>query len=125
MVDGDEYALYLAKQPKAVTCSPPFALSSWVTSQKRYAIMKNSQNRFALLASRGATSRRTDLRAVQVCLLVGHVLTVAAALRALTSLPLTEKELFLGTFLLIALNAPLVAAGAALELLIRNRLADT
>lgn len=80
--------------------------------------MKNRLSRFA---RRPATSRQNDLRAVQVCLLLGHVLTMAAGLRSLVALPLTEKELFLGKFLLIGLNVPLVAAGATLELLIRVR----
>jgi hypothetical protein len=81
------------------------------------------KNRFFQFAHRSVTSRRVDLRAVQICLLIAHILMVAAGLRGLTTLSLTEKELFLGTFLLIALNGPLVAAGASLELLIRSRAA--
>ena len=81
------------------------------------------KSRFFQFAHSSVTSRRVDLRAVQTCLLIAHILTVAAGLRGLTTLSLTEKELFLGTFLLIALNGPLVAAGASLELLIHSRAA--
>ena len=77
-------------------------------------------NPFLRFANRTMTTRRQDLRVVQIGLLVGHILTVAVGLRALTTLALTEKELLLGTLLLIALNGPLAAAGAALELLIRT-----